>query len=49
VGINLGYRVSNVDIHNNLRGRRFRNVQFDTFLPKSERLKGGKIELSFHF
>jgi hypothetical protein len=49
VGINLGYCVSNVDIHNNLRGRRFRNVQFDTFLPKSKLLEGGEIGLSFYF
>ncbi|MDR2691728.1 MAG: hypothetical protein LBB73_05445 [Dysgonamonadaceae bacterium] len=48
-GINIGYRISNVDIYKNLRGRRFGSMQFDTFLPEPELLKGGEIGLSFYF
>jgi hypothetical protein len=49
IGINIGYRISNVDIHKNLRGRHFGNMQFDTFLPEPKLLKGGEIGLSFYF
>lgn len=48
-GINVGYRVSTVDVHKNLRERHFGNIQFNTFLPLPKLLQGGEIGLLFYF